>query len=119
MQPLALGIPLLGEVRSRVLSWDTPSYYEHLETVMEEARKRNMIIDVTNGSGWPPGGPFLDPGDGFLSLEFGAVTIVGGRKLIIPLPSVINKTAVPSKLQAVVASRIMNKVAGDISIFCP
>ena len=115
IQPLVIGIPLMGEVRARVLSWDTPSYYEHLKTVMEEARKRNMMVDLTNGSGWPPGGAFLNPEDGFLSLEFGAVTINGGSNLVIPVPPVINKTTVPSKLQAVVASRIMNKAAGDSS----
>jgi hypothetical protein len=37
---------------------------------MDEARKRGMIIDMTDGSGWPPGGPYLSPEDGFLNLLF-------------------------------------------------
>ncbi|MDO9376952.1 MAG: glycosyl hydrolase [Ferruginibacter sp.] len=115
VQPLSIGLPLLGEVRARVLSWDSPSYYEHLKTVMETARKRQMVVDVTNGSGWPPGGSFLNAEDGFLSLEFGAATIEGGKKVTLPVPPVVNKTAVPSRLQAVVASKIIRQTAGSIS----
>lgn len=107
VQPLVIGIPMFGDAKSKVLSWDTPAYYGHLKTVMEAARKRGLIVDVTNGSGWPPGGSFLQPEDGFLSLEYGAVTIDGGKTVVVPLPKAINKTTVPSKLQAVVAARIV------------
>ncbi|MEP7107207.1 MAG: glycosyl hydrolase [Ferruginibacter sp.] len=114
IQPLNLAIPVMDEKeRKKVTSWDTPAYYENLQTVMEEARRRHMIIDVTNGSGWPPGGPFLQPEDGFLSLEFGAVTVRGGEKLSVPLPQANNKTTVPSRLQAVVISRLGVKIASD------
>src|SRR4051812_1617471 len=90
VQPMNLAIPMSGDVRQRVVSWDTPEYYENLKTVMEEARKRNMIVDVTDGSGWPPGGSFLNPEDGFLSLEFSAVTVKGGKRVTVPLPVVKN-----------------------------
>jgi hypothetical protein len=113
VQPMNLAIPMDAQVRSRVTSWDTPEYYENLKAVMEEARRRNMIVDVTNGSGWPPGGPFLNPEDGFLSLEFAAVKVSGGKKLSLPLPRVQNNTAVPSRLQAVLASKIAANTTGD------
>ncbi|MBC3784213.1 hypothetical protein [Spirosoma utsteinense] len=62
VQTLALGLPLsTTDVAARVRSWDTPTYYENLKTALEEARKRGMTVDLTDGSGWPPGGSFLDP----------------------------------------------------------
>jgi hypothetical protein len=113
VQPMNLAIPMRGDLRQRVTSWDTPEYYDNLRTVMEEARKRNLIVDVTDGSGWPPGGPFLNPEDGFLSLEFSAVTVSGGKKATVPLPPVKSNSTVPSRLQAVVASRIQEVKTGD------
>lgn len=115
VQPLNLAIPIMDSTeRARVTSWDTPEYYENLRAVMEEAQKRNLIVDVTIGSGWPAGGPFLQTEDGFLSLEFGAVTVTGGSKLSVPLPPANNRTSVPSKLQAVVVYRLAaNGAAGE------
>lgn len=114
VQPLNLAIQVMDEKeRGKVTSWDTPEYYENLRTVMEEARKRNLIVDVSNGSAWPPGGPFLQPEDGFLSLEFGAVTVSGGTKISIPLPQANNRTIVPSRLQAVVIAKLTVKADGE------
>lgn len=107
VQPLVIGIPMNSKVRARVQSWDTPEYYENLKTVMEAARKRNMTVDLTNGSGWPPGGSFLNPEDGFLSLEFSEVKVDGGKKMVITLPTVENKSTVPAQLQAVVVAKLV------------
>lgn len=119
VQPMNLMIPMNANNRLRVTGWDTPDYYENLKVVMAEARKRGLIVDVTNGSGWPPGGPFLAPEDGFLSLEHAAVTVSGGKKLSIPLPQVQNKTTVPSRVQAVVASRLSKKATTDTGQLVP
>jgi hypothetical protein len=119
VQPLNLMIPMDAKVRPRVTSWDSPVYYENLKFVMEEARKHRLIVDVTNGSGWPPGGPFLAPEDGFISLEYGAVTVNGGKKQSIPLPQVQNKTTVPSRLQAVVAAKLSNEAFPDTGQLVP
>lgn len=45
--------PGTKEDRERAASWDTPEYYENLRAVMVEARKRGLIVDMTDGSGWP------------------------------------------------------------------
>ncbi|MBS1521377.1 MAG: hypothetical protein JST50_10300 [Bacteroidetes bacterium] len=111
VQPLNIVIPMNANNRARVTGWDTPEYYANLKVVMEEARKRGLIVDVTNGSGWPPGGPFLNPEDGFLSLEFAAVTVTGGKKQALAVPQVQNKTTVPSRFQAVVACKIQDNAA--------
>ncbi|MFG4003344.1 glycosyl hydrolase [Flavobacterium aquidurense] len=106
VQPLVIGIPMNAKVRHKVLSWDTPVYYDNLKTVMEEARKRKMTVDITNGSGWPPGGSFLDPEDGFLSLEFTELVVQGGSKKKVVIPAIVNKSTAEAKLQAVVVGII-------------
>jgi len=40
----------------RRLSFDTDSFYKHLELVMEEALRQGIAIDLNIGSGWPTGG---------------------------------------------------------------
>jgi hypothetical protein len=119
VQPVNLLIPMNAEIRPKVTSWDSPVYYANLKVVMEEARKRSLIVDVTNGSGWPPGGPFLDAEDGFLSLEYAEVTIIGGKKQSLPLPRVQNNTTVPSRLQAVVAYKLSDKASRDTGHLVP
>jgi hypothetical protein len=56
---------------------------------MEEARKRGLIVDMTNGSGWPPASPNLTPEDGFISLEFSDTAVKGGKALSFMLPTLL------------------------------
>ncbi len=105
IQTLYLGVPLTDQSRPKVMSWDTPTYYENVKAVMEEARKRELIIDMTNGSGWPAGSSILGADDGFRNLKFEAVAVEGGKLLNIAVPKVIAKVGT-SILQAVVASKI-------------
>jgi len=114
VQTLSLGLPRLSkETSEKVLSWDTPEYYGNLKTVMEEARKRGLIVDMTNGSGWPTGGPYLSPEDGFNNLTFAAKDIIGGTPITMALPVVENTTGVPSKLEAVLAVKILADKTGS------
>jgi hypothetical protein len=117
VQPMNLALPpMREEERKKVTSWDTPEYYDNLKAVMEEARKRNLIVDMTNGSGWPPAAPNLQPEDGFLSLEFSDTTITGGKALSFVLPQLStskNRTKILPRLQSVVIARILPKVAGE------
>ena len=116
VQPLNLAIPTKSaEEKEKVTSWDTPAYYENLRTVMEEARRRGLIVDVTNGSGWPSSAPILGPEDGFLSLEFSDTTIRGGKALSFSLPqlgSSKNRTKSLPRLQAVVMAKILPNASG-------
>jgi hypothetical protein len=117
VQPMNLAIPTANEdERKRVTSWDTPEYYENLKVVMEEARKRNLIVDMTNGSGWPPAAPNLRPEDGFLSLELSDTTVVGGKSLSFALPQLAagkNRAGVPPVLQAIIIARPAPTTPGD------
>lgn len=108
LQTLYLGIPINAENRPKVMSWDSPEYYENVKAVMQEAQKRGLIIDMTNGSGWPGGSSILGANDGFRNLKFDAVTVEGRKNINVALPKVTAKIGT-SILQAVVAS----KVVGD------
>lgn len=102
IQPLNLFTPGNSEVRAKVTTWDTPDYYANVIAVMKEARKRGMIVDMTDGSGWPPGGPFLDDEDGFITLAFACKDTTGGN-IVIAVPKVVNTSSAPSRLEVVLA----------------
>jgi alpha-L-rhamnosidase len=44
------------EVQARVNDYLTPTFFEHVQAAVEEARAHGMWIDYTFGSGWPFGG---------------------------------------------------------------
>lgn len=120
IQPLTKRLPILDdETKKRILSWDTPVYYENVRTVMEQARKSGLIVDITNGSSWPTGGPYLKAEEGFLNLLFSSQDVQGGRKLSISVPVIRNNTGVPSRLEAVVAVKALPKRTDDKSITIP
>jgi hypothetical protein len=106
IQPLNLFIPGSTEVRARVTSWDGPDFYQHVAAVMEEARMRGLTVDMTDGSGWPPGGPFLSMEDNFISLEWAAVDTAGGHLLSLALPVISNNTGVKAHLETLLAARV-------------
>src|ERR1700761_966780 len=112
IQPLNLFIPGTAEAKAKVLTWDTPDYYANLVAVMQEARKRGLTIDLTDGSGWPPGGPFLKDEDGFITLVYADKDLTGGD-IAIPVPTVTNNTTAPSRLEAVLAVKILPKKESD------
>lgn len=105
IQTLKLGVPITGENRDKLSSWDSPEYYDHVKTVMEESRKRGLIVDMTNGSGWPAGSSILEADEGFRNLKFEAITVEGGKSVGVALPRVTSKAGT-SVLQAVVASKV-------------
>lgn len=114
IQPMAqLFVPGTKEAKAKAATWDTPDYYDNLKTVMEEARKRGIAVDMTDGSGWPPGGYFLNDADGFLSLEAASVDVNGSAAIFIALPAVTNATKSPSRLEAVIAAKVIPKKADD------
>ncbi|PKQ66010.1 hypothetical protein BZG01_12700 [Labilibaculum manganireducens] len=111
IQPFSINVPMpTDSVRAKVLSWDTPGYYQNLKAVMGEAQKKGIIVDLTDGSGWPAGGPFLNAEDGFLNLKYDDIDLVGGETITFKIPTINNDTEVPSKLIAVLASKAGERV---------
>ncbi len=107
LQTLNLSLPESVKNSDKVLSWDTPGYYENVKTVLDEAKKRGLTVDMTNGSGWPSGGPFLDVEDGFLNLLFAEKDIIGGSQISIAVPLIDNNTGVASRLESVLAIKVL------------
>jgi len=119
IQPLNIGLPMDRITRSKILSWDTPEYYENLKVVLEEARKYGLIVDLTNGSGWPPGGEYLDLSDGFLSLNYTDTLIEGKQSIQIHLPTLEKNFLLPAKLQAVLAVKVKPRIDNDNNATVP
>ena len=113
IQPLNLFIPGTTEAKAKALTWDTPDYYANVIAVLNEARKRGITVDMTDGSGWPPGGPFLSTDDGFISLESASVDLGGNSNNAVALPTITNTSDRPSRLVAVLAVKTLLKKAGD------
>ncbi|MBL7816478.1 MAG: hypothetical protein JNL70_15775 [Saprospiraceae bacterium] len=70
IQPLTVGLNMVApkEQKDRIYSWDTPSFYEHLAAIMEQAKISKMVVDMNGGSGWPLGGSFFDPKESMRTL---------------------------------------------------
>ena len=88
VQPFAIGIdPKVAPAEdAQVHGFDTPSYYQHLGAVMDEAAKQGVQIDLTVGSAWPPAGPQITPLDSLKTLAEGEVRVRGGRNVDLELP---------------------------------
>lgn len=115
IQPLNLFVLGTSEGRAKVNTWDTPDYYANVIAVMQEARKRGLTVDITDGSGWPPGGPHLELEDGFQTLAFATADAPGGNNISIPVPKVTVNGTVAPRLQAVLAFRVVPGIAPDKS----
>lgn len=74
------------EELGRRLSFDGPSFYQHLAAVMDEAGKRGMTIDLTLGSGWPSGGTHISPDQGVKTLLWSERRVRGPRQVELKLP---------------------------------
>jgi hypothetical protein len=106
IQPFNINISSSSDdVLQKVLSWDTPEFYRNVKVVLEEAKKKGLIVDMNNGSGWPAGGPHVQPGDGILTLKHESIDIEGASDISMKIPEVYNPTDEPATLIAVVASK--------------
>ena len=67
--------------------YSTETYFALIRDVMAECQKRGMIVDLTIGSSWPIGGTVVKPEDSLKTLLIGAVTVEGGSRQTLALPS--------------------------------
>ena len=128
IQPLIRGLNpnASKDQKDRIYSWDTPSYYEHLRAIMQQAQKSGIVVDMNGGSGWPLGGPFVDPGESIKTLAVSDTALMGGQLFEGPLPAPHNHDQKPegalvsrliknlfdeklAVLQNVIAARISKK----------
>ncbi len=81
VQPLTMGLnPKAPQAqKDRVYSWNTPSFYEHLGAVMEQAQASGIVVDMNGGSGWPMGGPYVQPAESMKTLAVSDTALAGGQ----------------------------------------
>ena len=54
--------PLTMESKDRpCIAYFSPEYFDILEFTKKETEKRGMVFDLTMGTSWPFGGPFVPP----------------------------------------------------------
>ena len=46
-----------------------PYYYQMIQAVLEEASKRDMVMDLTIGSAWPAGGTHITKEDSLRGIQ--------------------------------------------------
>lgn len=80
VQPLIHGLNPKApqEQLDRIYSWDTPSFYEHLRAIMQQAQISKIVVDMNGGSGWPLGGSFVDPNESMRTLAVADSSVIAG-----------------------------------------
>jgi hypothetical protein len=90
VQPFLSGMIAVkdDEVMERVYQFDTPHYYEVLRAGIETAEALGMQFDLTNFSGWPPGGPQINLEDSLTILAYAETKLAGngGERVSVELP---------------------------------
>lgn len=88
IQPFTAGInpATRNDHTSAIYAYDSPEYYAKLQAVLEAAQRRKLTVDLTIGSGWPPGGPFVPLADNTDTLLYGEATITRAVDMPVPPP---------------------------------
>lgn len=88
IQPFTAGInpETLKDQTAAIYDYDSPAYYQKLLVVLEEAQKQGIQVDLTMGSGWPAGGPFVPVEDNVDTLLYGEATVTRAVDMPVPTP---------------------------------
>lgn len=83
-----------------------PFYYEAIETVLAEAERRGLTIDLTISSSWPPGGTWISKEDSLHTLLMGSVILNG--------PTHIEMKAPKLQLNTFYKTKLVRKITGNL-----
>jgi hypothetical protein len=87
LQTLTLGFTFdaLRKGRDSIYQVGTPAYFDNLLVVFREAERLGMTVDLTMGSGWSSGGPFIErsPSQQLIKASLDAS---GPASIDVPLP---------------------------------
>lgn len=110
IQPMALVMPCKGKGRAdRIMTFDTPAYYQNLEVVLQTAKQNGMTVDLTDGSGWPAGGAHITEEENNKTLEVGIADLLPGHNMPIAVPRAQRGDRLTAKLVAVVIAQMTGK----------
>lgn len=65
----------------RFIDFLSPKWMEMLQYTLQEAKKRDVGIDLANASGWPFGGPWVTPDDACKYVNYKFYTLKEGESL--------------------------------------
>lgn len=87
IQPFTMGLNLdtTNTRLDNIYSWDTPSFYEHVQFVLEVAKEEGLTVDMNTGGGWPTGGFHVNLEDNFKHLIHSEQEVKGGKVIQIAL----------------------------------
>ena len=83
---MGLKMKMPADVADRVLSFGSPSYFEHVLAAVSEADKHGMQIDLTLGSGWPFGGTHITKDLTLRTLLWNEMDVNGPKKFSKRIP---------------------------------
>lgn len=78
------GTPMPEDAR-----WGTARYYEAVRTVLDEASKLGLAVDIANGPGWPISVPQIGDADdpaALYELTYGVAEVAAGVPAPLALP---------------------------------
>ena len=107
IQPMSLVMPCKGKGRAdRIMSFDTPDYYQHLSAVMDAAQQNGLIVDLTDGSGWPAGGTHISEQENNQTLEVGVADLKPSHYIPVDIPHAQRGDRPSAKLVAVLVAKM-------------
>lgn len=107
IQPMSLVMPCKGKGRAdRIMSFDTTDYYQHLSAVMDAAQQNGLIVDLTDGSGWPAGGPHISEQENNQTLEVGITDLKPSHYIPVAIPRAQRGDRPSAKLVAVLVAKM-------------
>lgn len=108
VQPLTMGLnPNAPQTqKDRIYSWDSPSFYEHLGAIMQQAKESGIIVDMNGGSGWPLGGAFFDPKESMRTLAVSDTMLQSGQSFSGKLPKINHNAYKPTGMMAAIQQKL-------------
>ncbi|HMF31487.1 MAG TPA: glycosyl hydrolase [Candidatus Lokiarchaeia archaeon] len=104
IQPFLIGSGLVrGEPEIANRFAPHPFYYEVITSVLETAAAHDMIIDLTVGSSWPPGGSTVGKDDSLQTLLLGTTCLRG--------PARVKKSVPPFQVNPIYKFKILRGLA--------
>lgn len=117
IQPLGLVFPVASQEQgTRIMSFDSPDYYQNIDVVMQEAQKRGLIVDMTVGSGWPSGGEHITEVESNLTLRYALTDVPQGNTSRIEIPQIENDHRPNAQLVALLAAKVEKEANGTLCL---
>ncbi|MHA1680920.1 MAG: glycosyl hydrolase [Promethearchaeota archaeon] len=92
-----------------------PFYYDIIEAILKESRKREMVVDLTISSSWPPGGTWVNEENSLQTLLMGTTIVNGPQHASMPVPPIKLNTFYKKQkfLKKIMGSFLVDDITAD------